>query len=197
MQPTAWKRFLFLLPLGLLLFPLVRFFILFPWSPERLVATDQLQPCEIIVVLGGEYHERIDHAFELIRLGYSYQLFTPNVGYAKTRSRILQQLSENHGIEWFEESSDASSTFEEAILTRRFIRSRNITTMILVTSAYHSYRARWIFQKAMPEITIISAPTEPDFDNPQSKIYRYFRQEQIKFAAYYFFHSPLLWFDRY
>ena len=109
----------------------IRFLFIFPWTPEMLVITDRLEPCDLIVFLAGEYYERIDYAFELAEQGYSQKIFA------------------------------ASITYEEALDAKKFVESRNINSMLLVTSFYHSLRAAWVFRRIMPNIKIVSAPVGP------------------------------------
>ena len=65
---------------------------------------------------------------------------------------------------------DALSTQDEAISVRKYLKERqDIDAVIIVTSKYHSGRAKRIFEKAISsldrEIRIISCPTQhDDFD---------------------------------
>lgn len=172
--------------LGFLLFVwIIRLIIIFPWTQKKLVYSDELKPCELIVVLAGEYYERIDHAFDLAEHGYSKRIFAPSLGYIQSRKLVQKRLLQNKGNLQFIEGEGAASTYEDALITKRFIKDNSISSIILVTSSYHSYRAQWIFKKIIPGIKIISAPVRNNFD----KISSYFYSEQLKFLWYYIMYS--------
>ncbi len=44
----------------------IRFALIFPWTPQRLVRVDELEPCDAVVFLDGTYYERLDYAFDLV-----------------------------------------------------------------------------------------------------------------------------------
>lgn len=67
---------------------------------------------------------------------------------------------------------DALSTRDEAIAVREYLKGEpNINSLVIVTSKYHSGRAKKIFVKAMSsidrEIRVISCPTKYDDFNTE------------------------------
>jgi len=166
-------------------FFIINLLLIFPWSPAALVEADRLLPADLIVFLGGAFNERVDYAFSLAGTGYGRLLYTPNPGDTKKRNHITAKLrSMNQAVRFFA-GNGASSTFEEALSTRDFVRKHSIRSILLVTSPYHSLRASWIFRKVMPGIAIVSAPCCLEGKSLQKKLEYYYPRE-IKKLLYYF-----------
>ncbi len=47
-----------------------------------------------------------------------------------------------------------TSTFDEAVLVKQYIEANQVHRIILVTSAFHTRRARWIFQKTFAGLPV-------------------------------------------
>ena len=187
-------KLFFLLLGGWLVFAAVRLLVIFPWAPHSLLAADELVPCELIVFLDGEYYERIDYAFDLAESGYADKVFVAHISYEESEARLAERLAAKPERIQFYRGSGAASTFDEALGARRFVESKGIKTVVLVTSNYHSKRAAWIYRKVMPRIKIVSAPVpfrpdelhaETNEVREDSRLYRYLEYEQPKFVAYY------------
>ncbi|MEJ2664160.1 MAG: YdcF family protein [Spirochaetia bacterium] len=167
-------RRLGLLPLlsfcSVVCFFIVNLLLIFPWSPAALVEADRLLPADLIVFLGGAFNERVDYAFSLAGTGYGRLLYTPNPGD-------------------FFAGNGASSTFEEALNTRDFVRKHSIRSILLVTSPYHSLRAAWIFRKVMPGIAVVSAPCCLEGKSLQKKLEYYYPREIKKLLFYFLLYS--------
>ncbi len=178
------------LPPGLAVCSTLIYFILtmlliFPWSPSALVTAEKLKPCDLIVILGGGRQERIDYAFSLAARGYGEMLYLPNPGHEKTAEYIREKLHTTTGALCFFTGGGAVSTYEEALATREFAESHAVTSILLVTSPYHSFRAAWIFRKVLPRLTIVSAPCCLDSASLRKKLEYYYPSERRKFLFYY------------
>jgi uncharacterized SAM-binding protein YcdF (DUF218 family) len=130
----------------------------FPWTLEKLEKRDIVKPVDVIVILEGSIHERIRHAFDLAESGYAEVLYYPNPFYEQNRDYLRARTEEAGDTLQVFTGPGADSTYEEAVLTVEFCRERGYTSLILVTSAFHSYRAWWVFHRVMPGMEIISAP---------------------------------------
>ncbi len=55
-----------------------------------------------------------------------------------------------------------TSTFDEARALRRFAEGRTVTRVIVVTSAHHTRRARWVLRRQLEDLPIelLMAPAE-------------------------------------
>ena len=139
-----------------LVFWLIGLLIQFPFSTKKLLKYDKLQKSDLIVFISGN-NERSIYALKLLEQNYSNHLFSP--GGEPEIKTILQKFnninSKNKLI--FDYYNNSDSTFEDAVNTKKYIQDKDIKTILLVTSPYHSYRAYWIFKKILPDINIISA----------------------------------------
>ena len=185
MKFKIYFKLLLYLIIACFTFFIIRLLIIFPWTPQILSYSNPLESSELIVCLDGEYYERVNHAFDLAERDFAKMIFAPSVGYSKSKELINKRLKENKYFIQFIKGKGASSTYEEAIETKRFIKENNISSFILVTSPYHSYRAQWIFKKIIPKARIISSPVNKNKTENQRKLIKYFRSEQRKFLVYY------------
>ena len=131
------------------------------WLPAfgyGLVHDDGPAKADIAVVLAGDYYgKRIEKAAELVRSGYvPAALVDGPIGFYGTHESALAIqyiVSKGNPPAWFIDfPMDATSTQQEASLVVPELRRRNIHSYLLVTSAFHSGRARRIFlatQRAM------------------------------------------------
>ena len=159
---------------------------LIPNLGKWLVAEDEFQESDMIVVLTGSVTDRILQAVDIYNERYSDKLVLVNsyrVDYDIFVERGVEippgdaQLSKMAAIDLGvpEENilileGSAKSTQDEALIIREYIRNnRAIESIILVTSKYHSGRSKKIFRKALSgldrEINIYSSPSKYDPSN--------------------------------
>jgi uncharacterized SAM-binding protein YcdF (DUF218 family) len=151
------------------------------WLPVlgyALVHDDGPAKADIAVVLAGDYEgHRIEKAAELIREGYvpAALISGPPGFYGGHESdyAIAYAVRQGFPAEWFIAlPHSALSTREEARVVLADLRRRNVRSFLLVTSDYHSARARRIFlaaERAMgggPAMRTVAAPDE--FFRPDS-----------------------------
>ena len=169
-------------------FIFVRVFLM-PNLGQWLVAEDDLQASDMIVVLMGSFPDRIYRILQAVDIyneRYSDKIVLVNSyrdGYDIFVERGVEippgyaQLSKMAAIDLGvpEENilileGNARSTQDEALIIREYIRNnRAIESIILVTSKYHSGRSKKIFRKALSgldrEISIYSSPSKYDLFN--------------------------------
>ena len=66
-----------------------------------------------------------------------------------------------------EDIGPATSTFDEARALRRYIEAHKLNSVILVTSAFHTRRSRWIFERelaGLPVNLLVTASAHTGFD---------------------------------
>ncbi len=87
----------------------------------------------------------------------------------------------------------ATSTFDEAVALRAYAETQSVERVLLVTSAFHTRRARWIVRRQLKEtgITVhVSAAPHWDFDVTNwwrhERGLLYFFTEVVKLAFYRF-----------
>ncbi|MCF8019100.1 MAG: YdcF family protein [Vallitaleaceae bacterium] len=161
--------------------------IVFPRLGKWLVDEDEIVKSDIIVVLMGSVPDRILEAVDLYHDGLADQIVMVNshmVGYDILLSRGVKipgnaQLSKSAanllGIQDEDAlilDGDAKSTQDEAIVIKEYLKDKeNIDSIILVTSKYHSARAKKIFVKALDglnqEVIVTSSPSKYDTYNSE------------------------------
>jgi uncharacterized SAM-binding protein YcdF (DUF218 family) len=201
-------------------FIFVRVFLM-PNLGQWLVAEDELQASDMIVVLMGSLPDRIWRILQAVDIyneRYSDKLVFVNsyrVGYDIFVERGVEippgnaQLSKMAAIDLGvpEENilileGSAKSTQDEALIIREYIRNnRAIESIILVTSKYHSGRSKKIFRKALSgldrEINIYSSPSKYDPFNASQwwkdkEDIKCVVLEYLKLAHFYFWEQFLL-----
>lgn len=127
---------------------------------------------DIAVVLAGDsYGHRIVKAGELVRAGYVPAVLVsgPAGAYGLHESDLAIPFAVRQGFpaEWFIAFPNSTlSTLEEASAVLGELRRRNVQSFLLVTSNYHSARARRIFlavERASgggPQMRTVAAPDE-------------------------------------
>lgn len=158
-----------------------------PGLGSFLVAQDEPQRSDMIVVLMGSGPDRMLGAVEIYQAGYADKIvMVRNMvrGYELVLSKgvkiphdtdIAETVAVQLGVP--EEKviilpGDALSTQDEAIQVREYLRNqKDLDSLIIVTSKYHSGRATNIFVKAMSsmerEIRVISCPSQYDDFNAE------------------------------
>jgi len=148
---------------------------LMPNLGQWLVAEDELQTSDMIVVLTGSVPDRILQAVDIYNERYSDKIVLVN-SYRKIplgSAQLSKIVAIDLGVP--EENilileGNAKSTQDEALIIREYVRNnREIESIILVTSKYHSRRSNKIFTKALSyldrEISIYSSPSKYDLFN--------------------------------
>lgn len=143
-----------------------------PLAGYALIHSEQPMKADIIVVLAGDAQgHRIEKAAQLIKAGYAPQALVsgPPGMYGFNECDLAVRFIEQEGYPaaWFIPFPDPShSTREESRYILAELRRRGIHTFLLVTSDYHSGRARRIFlatEREMgytPEFRTVTAPDE-------------------------------------
>jgi len=138
-----------------------------------LVVDEKLKPADAIIVLGDDNYrgDRARHAAKLYqdrwapRVVASGRYIRP---YASLADLIRRDLVENgvaqdHVVA---APSNVRNTREEAFEMRRIIREQRWRRVIVVTSTYHSRRARYIFRRALDPDTELEVSAADDADFP-------------------------------
>jgi uncharacterized SAM-binding protein YcdF (DUF218 family) len=162
--------------LFLVIFCLILYFARHPimrFAAETWVVDEPAAHADAIVVLGDDnfYADRATHAAELFRHGAapvivaSGRRLRPNAGIVELMEHDLTE----RGVPKEKIVScvhDADNTREEAIALERLAVAQHWKSVIIVTSNYHTRRARYIFSHVFPSsITIsVAGARDGDFD---------------------------------
>jgi uncharacterized SAM-binding protein YcdF (DUF218 family) len=162
---------LFLVVFGAVLY-LVRHPIL-RLTAEWWIVEDHLDKADALIVLGDDnfYADRATRGAQLFREGKapvivaSGRRLRPNAGIAELMEHdLIERGVPREKIVRF--LHDADSTLEEAQALKRLVKEKKWHSVIVVTSNFHTRRARYIFRRVFPqgvEVRIASA-RDGDFD---------------------------------
>lgn len=119
---------------------------------------------------GQGYEERVAHAVELYRQGYSNILiFSSGSSYFLEEALIMKAIAVSLKIP--EDSiiieDKAKNTYDNVRFTKEILDSRKMSSILLVSSPYHMRRALAVFNKTAREVKVISSPV------PNSLFYEY------------------------
>jgi len=154
------RSFLFKFVLGLLALAGVAFLArdaLLGALGTILVHDDGAGKADIAVVLAGDYWgHRLFKAAELVRQGYVPLVLVSGppgfYGVNEADAAIQFAVGKGYPAEWFIPlRHTALSTREEAVVVLDALKQRNIHSFLLVTSNYHTARARRIYLSAEHE----------------------------------------------
>jgi uncharacterized SAM-binding protein YcdF (DUF218 family) len=147
--------------------PILRF------TAESWIIEDALDKADALIVLGDDnfYADRATRGAQLFREGKapvivaSGRRLRPNAGIAELMEHdLVERGVPRDKIVRF--THDADSTLEEARALARLAKERKWRSVIVVTSNFHTRRARYIFQGVFPqgmEVHVASA-RDGDFD---------------------------------
>ena len=171
--------------LGIILIPVLLIALSLPVLGNFIVAEDELQHADIIVVLMGSGPDRMLGAVDIYNQGYSDEVIMVKNMIRGYDLVVSQGVDIPHDVEITKDvavqlgipednigilAGDALSTIDEATTVREYLKNKDeINSLIIVTSKYHSGRAKKIFVKTMKpldrEIIVLSCPTKyDDFD---------------------------------
>lgn len=163
--------FLFLLVFCFVLYaarrPLLR------WAGEAWVVEDPLQQSDALLLLSDDnfFADRATRASELYRqklapvVVASGRRLRPTAGIAELMEHdLIERGVPKERIIRFPQ--DADNTREEAEALRSLVTEKNWRSVIVVTSNYHTRRARYIFQRVFPEsVTVrVASARDGEFD---------------------------------
>lgn len=139
-------------------------------AAKALIVDAPLQHADALVVMAGSavFKERTQHAAELFRAGRAAKIIVTNdnqqAGWSSDEQRNIpyQELAARYlrreGVpaEAIEIVPDPiTGTYEEAKLLRRYAESKGLHSLLIVTSAYHTRRARWTLERTFASSGIV------------------------------------------
>lgn len=154
-----------------------------PFLAERLIVEKPLARADAILILGGSatFTERAQKAAELYRKGIAAKiLLTDDGGFAGwsraeqrnpkfvelARAALIEQNVPAGAIEII--APTVEGTIDEAREFAGLAKAENLKSVLLVTSAYHTRRARWTFTRVLKEtgVEIGIASPSPGIQTP-------------------------------
>ncbi len=182
----------------LLLGVILSFRLWLPFFGRWLVIADPLVPAQAIVPLAGG-GERVNHAARLYKQGKAAWFVATNTpldlpGIDHSYSDLVRRAALRGGVpeeRFLVIPTLVYSTYEEALAIRRLAEMRGWDSLLIVTSPYHTRRARTIFNGVFGDsgIGITVRPVDPDTYNgdkwwQDSNNARHTVLEYLKFVAH-------------
>jgi uncharacterized SAM-binding protein YcdF (DUF218 family) len=130
----------------------------FHFAGEGLIAHDVPHSADAIVVIGGDHKpERVRRAVELFEQGYaplviiSAGTMVMESGQWMHEAHVMREQALRLGLPDAAMilETQSQTTIENAVYSKRLCEERHIDSILLVTSAYHSRRARMAFLDVM------------------------------------------------
>jgi len=123
--------------------------------------TDATAKSDAIVVLTGG-SGRLDEGLRLLEGGFADKLFISGVYKGVDMQKLLEAYRENPAeLNCCVDIGHAEDTINNAVETAAWVERNGITSMHLVTSAYHMPRSVLEFEHAMPGVEIHQHPVFP------------------------------------
>jgi uncharacterized SAM-binding protein YcdF (DUF218 family) len=132
-----------------------------------IVDSQPLEPADLIFVLNGDYNTRPFRAAELYRQGLapliliarSEETPTTELGLVPNETDIAVRVMEQEGVPperilVLPVAGGVTSTFDEAVALRHYLEVGGQGRVLLVTSAFHSRRALWIFRRELAGLPV-------------------------------------------
>jgi uncharacterized SAM-binding protein YcdF (DUF218 family) len=150
-----------------------------------LVVEDSLKKSDAIIILSDDnfYADRATRAAELFRQNLAPVVVAsgirlrPNADIAELMTHdLIERGVPKQDIVTFPQ--DADNTREEAELLKKLVQSKNWKSVIVVTSNYHTRRARYIFRKVFADTATIRIASARDADYDPDHWYE--RRKSIK-----------------
>jgi uncharacterized SAM-binding protein YcdF (DUF218 family) len=152
---------------------------------EYLITEDPIGKADAIVVLSGSIPDRIMEAIDIYKGGYASLIVLTKEQKPEGYDELIKLgigIPEGHDLNQaialklgVPESAIViidkriDSTYSEAQVVYGFLKGKNLKSMILVTSKYHTRRAKTIFNHVTNgEIRVITRPSKYDSFDPKS-----------------------------
>jgi len=124
------------------------------------VADPQTQTDAIVVLTGGS--GRLDEGLRLLEEGAALRLFISGVYKGVDMQNLLEAYRDNpEDLNCCVDIGHAEDTINNAVETAKWAKENGVTSLRLVTSAYHMPRSRLEFQYALPGVTVVEHPVFP------------------------------------
>lgn len=130
---------------------------------RALTHQDTLARSDVIVVLSGDETTRPFKAAELYRKGFAPLVAVPNeqltptaeLGLARSATDIVLEILQDSGVPessivLLSEAAPVTSTRDEARVIQAFVEQSESSSIIVVTSIFHTARARYTLRKRIP-----------------------------------------------
>jgi uncharacterized SAM-binding protein YcdF (DUF218 family) len=152
---------------------------LYVLGPEFLESESSAQSSDAIILLSSS-EERMERAIELYRDGKADKIILTNSTEHWTKKETVAErgVDEQDMIE----EPKATSTFENATLSKEIMKEHNFSSAIVVTSDYHSRRTKMTFDAVYGNDIQLSYSFAKSYFNPEDGLTE--RETETAFTEY-------------
>jgi uncharacterized SAM-binding protein YcdF (DUF218 family) len=146
-----------------------------------LTGCGSLHPADAIIVLGGGIREdgsmqpmtqaRLEKGIDLfldenapLMVVSGRWTYFSDKQYLITEADAMYEYAINNGVAFDQilKEPQSQDTFSSALNTYTLLSERNITSVIVVTSDFHTFRADYLFSKVFDDVQIVTVPSGAD-----------------------------------
>ena len=149
------------------------------YASKPLISFSPPQKADVIVVFGGygesgyanfSFQQRVNDALKLFKSGYAQKiLVSSGVEHKIKESNLMRALLKDKGVpdSSIILSDGASNTYESVIQSSEMLKNNGWNSVLLITSKYHSQRAKMTWDKQRPKINVTSIVLDSISEAPQ------------------------------
>ena len=139
-----------------------------PWIGEFLVVADPLQKADALFLLAGDEDPRLAYGAQLLEQGYAGWFILTDMhlrsvdtqGVYSTRVKLKAMELGVPAVRILIIPGQVSTTYEEVARLKEFSVAQGFHSLIVVTSPYHTRRARWLLRQVFrgSGVTVLVRP---------------------------------------
>jgi uncharacterized SAM-binding protein YcdF (DUF218 family) len=149
------------------------------YASKPLISFSPPQKADVIVVFGGygesgyanfSFQQRVNDALKLFKSGYAQKiLVSSGVEHKIKESNLMRALLKDKGVpdSSIILSDGSSNTYESVIQSSEMLKNNGWNSVLLITSKYHSQRAKMTWDKQRPKINVTSIVLDSISEAPQ------------------------------
>jgi uncharacterized SAM-binding protein YcdF (DUF218 family) len=147
---------------------------------SALTVDDAVAPADFLYVLGGDVNTRPFHAAALFRRGFAPRVVVPRTedrpaserGFYPNDADVAVRILQHQGVPdsaiiMLRIPGGVTSTQDEGRVLRDYLQTHPAQKLIVVTSAYHTRRARWTLRRELEGLPVdlrMAAAPDDRFD---------------------------------
>ena len=188
---NIWKIILFTVIavcLGLLLTIIINWDSIRMKMAEFLIVNETPKKADVIIVLSGDFGERVAYGAKLYLAGYANKLLLSGHQSGLKEQALAAGVPENDIIVEYR----SLTTFQNGKYSLKIVKEQGFKSVIVVTSPYHTRRSGIIFRQLFKgiDVTICSVPYDQQMtrtwqDNIESR--QFVISEYLKLVFHYLF----------
>ncbi|MFQ3544637.1 YdcF family protein [Halobacillus rhizosphaerae] len=159
---------------------------LFILGPGFLIADSNPKPSDAIILLSGA-DDRLQQAAELYHEGMADQVVLTNSNEPATTPQAAMEAGIPRSA--LLEEPNATSTYENALFSKKIMQEQDLHSAIIVTSDYHSRRSKYTFEQVYGDDFDLSYSFSSSYFHPEDGLNKHENRtvftEYVKLIGYW------------